>query len=361
MKRRLGIIVIMVLAMALAGVNGCAITLTLPEGGEPLTATRLNGGEKTVEASEVELLGVEKGESDAYLIYADKQILKATQDALMSATDDLSVSILEALPDVADYETMARHDKGEKVVDLQKKLIELEYLSGSADGDFGGMTENSVSRFQEAMGLSATGEADAYTQLLLNALTGEPVQPVVTVGLSEDRFESIIAKTDVDLTATLEKGLELEFDDIAGTGLITNGNRIEYTVVSEADIDQCSFTGRFGLQVVQGADGVVNVDPVLVLEALSVRRPIMQEITLKSGDERYTLPVTSLTSAISGIQSRETAVVVLSEEALNMLANVKGEGELKVRVSCKYDSYDFSAPSPTLAAISDVAVAAQGL
>lgn len=357
MKRRLGIIVIMVMAMALMGVNGYAITLNVHEDAEPMEATRLNGQTLEVEVESLELLGTEE---DLYVVYADNRILKVTKDVLLNTVGNISDGVLAALPDAADYEEMARYAKGEKVVALQQKLIDMEYLSGSADGDFGGMTENALSRFQEAMHLNVTGNADIYTQMLIDALTGETIE-VAEEALSEDRFEAIIAKTDADLTAALEKGLELEFDDIAGTGLITNANLIEYEVASEADIDQCTFTGRFGLQVIQGADGVVNIDPVLVLESLSVRRPIMQEVTLKSGDERYTLPVTSLTSAISGIQSKETAVVVLPEEALNMLANAEGEGELKLRVGCKYDSYDFSAPEEMLSAISNVAAAAQEL
>lgn len=66
---------------------------------------------------------------------------------------------------------IARGAKGDDVVRLQKKLAFLGYLSGSADGDFGGGTERAVKAFQQAQGISQTGVVDdATAQALARAL-----------------------------------------------------------------------------------------------------------------------------------------------------------------------------------------------
>ena len=52
---------------------------------------------------------------------------------------------------------------------LQKRLKELGYYSGSADGDFGPATEKAVRAFQKANGLSVDGKAGAKTLEKLNS------------------------------------------------------------------------------------------------------------------------------------------------------------------------------------------------
>ena len=54
-------------------------------------------------------------------------------------------------------------DTGETVTRIQKKLIELEYLKGEADGIFDEATENALRRFQRDQRLLETGKADSVT------------------------------------------------------------------------------------------------------------------------------------------------------------------------------------------------------
>jgi peptidoglycan hydrolase-like protein with peptidoglycan-binding domain len=69
---------------------------------------------------------------------------------------------------LADYPELIRgsRDSGDSwaVYSLQMKLIELGYMSGSADGVYGGATETAVKTFQSENGLEATGVADSVTQ-----------------------------------------------------------------------------------------------------------------------------------------------------------------------------------------------------
>ena len=61
------------------------------------------------------------------------------------------------------FQEIKRGDSGEDVVTIQKRLIELNYLSGSADGSFGSGTEKAVREFQAANGTTETGIIDENT------------------------------------------------------------------------------------------------------------------------------------------------------------------------------------------------------
>lgn len=61
------------------------------------------------------------------------------------------------------YGVLRFGDRGDNVKTMQKKLIELGYLTGTADGAFGYQTLNAVRAFQKANGLSADGDAGAVT------------------------------------------------------------------------------------------------------------------------------------------------------------------------------------------------------
>ena len=70
---------------------------------------------------------------------------------------------------------------GAAVKDLQQKLKALGYLKGSADGDFGEMTEAAVKAFQKQMGLTVDGVAgiDTLRKLASTNVTARP-EAVVT-------------------------------------------------------------------------------------------------------------------------------------------------------------------------------------
>ena len=75
----------------------------------------------------------------------------------------------EPIPDPtqAGYTTLRRGSTGQAVVRLQQALIDLGYLSGNADGDYGANTMNAVISFQAVNGLSADGIAGQQTQTAL--------------------------------------------------------------------------------------------------------------------------------------------------------------------------------------------------
>ena len=86
-------------------------------------------------------------------------------------------------PDTS-YTNVKQGDRGDKVLKLQRRLIELGYLpEGSDDGAFGGQTRRAVIAFQTANGLTADGVAGDATQThlyqnpdVITAFTPEPTQ-----------------------------------------------------------------------------------------------------------------------------------------------------------------------------------------
>lgn len=63
----------------------------------------------------------------------------------------------------AEFAPLSKGSKGTQVKAIQSRLIELGYLSGKADGDYGSGTESAVSAFQTANSLEATGIIDEAT------------------------------------------------------------------------------------------------------------------------------------------------------------------------------------------------------
>lgn len=68
---------------------------------------------------------------------------------------------------------LGRGSKGPEVVELQKKLAQLGYVVGTADGKFGSKTETALRRFQKERGLRVDGLAGTQTIKELKLLTGQ--------------------------------------------------------------------------------------------------------------------------------------------------------------------------------------------
>ena len=86
-------------------------------------------------------------------------ILKATATPEPTATPAL-------------YQTLSNGSSGVDVEKLQQRLKELNYLTGTVDGKFGPKTKTAVQKFQESVGLEATGIADEQTQIALYGAAG---------------------------------------------------------------------------------------------------------------------------------------------------------------------------------------------
>lgn len=95
-------------------------------------------------------------------------ISEYSDDVLTILQETISTE-LESRGIVVAYKSLQVGSNGEDVRLLQQRLIELSYLSGSADGAYGNMTASAVKSFQREAGLSQTGIADQETQTALFA------------------------------------------------------------------------------------------------------------------------------------------------------------------------------------------------
>ncbi len=76
---------------------------------------------------------------------------------------------------------LARGSKGDEVRELQTALVQLGFLSGAVDGDFGGMTRSAVTAFQQSRGLPQTGDVTgALMKTILEALQQKYTVPLLT-------------------------------------------------------------------------------------------------------------------------------------------------------------------------------------
>ena len=93
------------------------------------------------------------------------RLTTCSNDSLLALNDILAAEI--ATRDIKTYQTLQNGSRGEDVRALQQRLIELNYLSGSADGAFGNKTAEAVKLFQKEVGLAQTGIADPEMQIAL--------------------------------------------------------------------------------------------------------------------------------------------------------------------------------------------------
>lgn len=73
------------------------------------------------------------------------------------------VLVVLSVPAFADFAPIAKGAQGTAIKGIQSRLIELGFLSGKADGDFGSATEQAVMDFQASKSLEATGIVDEPT------------------------------------------------------------------------------------------------------------------------------------------------------------------------------------------------------
>ena len=88
----------------------------------------------------------------------------------------LNIAVI-ALAEAASAETYRRGDTGSTVEEIQTRLSDWGYYSGSVDGIYGSATEKAVRWFQESNGLTVDGLAGPATLEALGLPTGNSYTP----------------------------------------------------------------------------------------------------------------------------------------------------------------------------------------
>ena len=104
-----------------------------------------------------------------YTGYVSKNyVRKSSSSSSSSSSKSSSSSSSGSSAKVSTGSTLRKGCSGTNVKNLQKKLKQLGYYSGTVDGDYGTGTENAVKKFQRAKGLSADGVAGPSTLRAIN-------------------------------------------------------------------------------------------------------------------------------------------------------------------------------------------------
>lgn len=102
------------------------------------------------------------------------------------------ISMIMFSVNVYAFEDLGKGSTGDSVKEIQEAMIDLGYLSGSADGQFGGVTEDAVKAYQAANGIEATGIVDEITYEKIKASLSEYAAENVPEGMiiDEEQWEA---------------------------------------------------------------------------------------------------------------------------------------------------------------------------
>ena len=199
--------------------------------------------------------------------------------------------------DAAGYHILQRGDSGAEVRSLQLALIELGYLSGSADGNFGASTENAVIALQKRNGYPSTGIVDPNLQAFL--YSGQPTDAAGSarkVSTISPAATSIKPGNTGDEVGRIQARLiELGFY----TGSVTN----KYDSATQSAVK--NFQKKNGLT----ADGVVGESTYEALFSQGAMgknaTPTPEPIPTATPAPTYTLPENTVKLGSSGWEATE--------------------------------------------------------
>ena len=129
---------------------------------------------------------IAEADTDYEAIIAEKDAKIAELEAEIETLNERIAELEAAGAEAETFEPLQRGSKGDAVVEVQKRLKELKYLSGEADGAFGKGTAAAVSSFQAAAGLEQTGIVDEETYAALMAEDAPECKEYVSLDYSSN-------------------------------------------------------------------------------------------------------------------------------------------------------------------------------
>ena len=120
---------------------------------------------------------------------------------------------------IADFKNLNVGDSGEAVFNLQRRLVELGYASGTPNGEYGQATISAVAFYQQCNGMEPDGLASAWLQSVLfsnQALTYEQTQQGVE-GFDRAREDEEAAQAEAAAQTAPEEADTLYFNLVVGS------------------------------------------------------------------------------------------------------------------------------------------------
>ena len=159
---------------------------------------------------------------DVTLPFPTSGAVSATQTPGYTIRPDASIKILGWMNEQLDstvqdpYTELSLGSMGTAVRNLQKRLIELGYMSGTASGTFDQATAQAVRLFEAAYGRTATGVASQLMQVYLfsdSAKNYTGIEPITTQQTSAGYQQLERGSAGTDVTRLQNRLIELGYMD----------------------------------------------------------------------------------------------------------------------------------------------------
>ena len=204
------------------------------------------------------------GQATYAVLFSDNALKKGTTPTPQPTEIPTPAPEVTAAPAASvSWPTMRKDDTGTDVAQLQEALIQLGYLSGKADGNYGTKTVEAVRAFQKANGLTADGAAGEQTQRVLyggNAkaanvkTTAAPQQAATATAAPATSGTLKVGSTGTDVQTLQQKLIELGYLKGSADGVF--GNKTAAAVKAYQKASKLTADGVAGSQTLSSLNAV---------------------------------------------------------------------------------------------------------
>ena len=204
------------------------------------------------------------GQATYAVLFSDNALKKGTTPTPQPTEIPTPAPEVTAAPAASvSWPTMRKDDTGTDVAQLQEALIQLGYLSGKADGNYGTKTVEAVRAFQKANGLIADGAAGEQTQRVLyggNAkaanvkTTAAPQQAATATAAPATSGTLKVGSTGTDVQTLQQKLIELGYLKGSADGVF--GNKTAAAVKAYQKASKLTADGVAGSQTLSSLNAV---------------------------------------------------------------------------------------------------------
>ena len=195
----------------------------------------------------------------------------------------------------ASWPTLRKDDSGTDVAQLQEALIQLGYLSGKADGNYGSKTVEAVKAFQKANGLTSDGTAGEKTQKILyggnakaaNAAkaTATPKTDTAASAAADSSGTLKVGSTGADVKTLQQKLIELGY--LKGTADGVFGKQTASAVKAYQKASNLTADGVAGSQTLSSLSKVAAANNAAASSSTSANTSQKTTVTPSAGKVQY--------------------------------------------------------------------------